>query len=212
MDALDIDEGERLRRLRPMPDGNLPAPHSGVPTNLKGDAELAARVDVMAGVTMTYGVVQPWQELWRSVLAALEQLEAAYRGAAGQQNGDALKRLPTLFCQDCWHLRDWLRHDLNVPRQAATAVVRYAEQQPGLQTARDVANTHKHYGRNPRYREARIGQMASRADQGLVKVTIRIDWRDPGGATGSKDALDMARTAVAEWRAFFNAHALDEAG
>lgn len=195
-----------------MADGNQPGPSSPVPIALKSGADLAVGVDVMAGMSMTYGTVLPWQELWRSVVAELEQLEAAYLGAPGQQNGDALKRLSRLFCQDCWHLKNWLCHDPKVPAKAATAAEAYARKQSAIKIARDVANTHKHYGRHVGYREARVGKMESWSENGLSKVEMQIDWKYPGGASGSIDVLKMAEQAVAEWRAFFKIHRLDEKG
>jgi hypothetical protein len=205
--------GPRPRaRLRLMADGNQPGPGSPDPVALKSGADIAAGVDVMAGISMTYGTVLPWQDLWRSVVAELEQLEGAYLGALGQQNGDALKRLPTLFCQDCWHLKNWLSHDPMVPAKAATAAEAYARKPSAIKDAGDVANTHKHYGRNVGHREARVGKMESWSEKGLIKVKMRIDWKDPGGASGSIDALKLATQAVAEWRAFFKIHGLIEKG
>lgn len=196
-----------------MADEKQPGPGSPVPVALEIGADIAARADVMAGISMTYGTVLPWQDLWRSILAELDQLEAAYDGALGQQNGDALKRLPTLFCQDCWHLKNWLSHDPMVPAKAAKAAEAYAPgKQSAIKIAADVANTHKHYGRHPRKREARVGNMDSRSESGLIKVKMRIDWKDPGGASGSIDALKLAKKAVAEWRAFFKIHGLNEKG
>lgn len=178
------------------------------------DLEAVTTMDAMVGLTVDYGKVRPWQEQWRAVLEAFARLEDAYRGAPGQQNGDSLKRLPTVFCQDCWHLKDWLQSDTAVPPTVAKLVERYATAvaQHSLNLAGDVANTHKHHGRNPGYRTARVGQMDSRQDHGLVRVTMRIDWEDPAGKTGSEDALDLARRSVEEWRAFFTTHRLDESG
>ena len=117
-------------------------------------------------------------------------------------------RLRSNSREDCWHLKDHVKKGTTV---SDAQVEHHAKSSPSIPLAGDAANTHKHGGRKPGTTTARVGGVDLRPGQ-TTKATFRIDWELPDGTTGSDDALVVARKAVAEWRAFFAAHGLDEKG
>ncbi|TQF01991.1 hypothetical protein E6W39_06520 [Kitasatospora acidiphila] len=164
-----------------------------------------ARAEDSAQASVTYVKDRPWQELWRAVLKGLADLEDV--AARRIDPPSDWRTLPTEFCKDVWHLKDWLRNDPAVPQVARDSVDGYAKTQPGIALARDVANTSKHLKRN-------LGQREAYATGGTVteeSASFRIEWTDTkSGVTGTEDALTKARQAVQEWRSFFADHGLDE--
>jgi len=169
---------------------------------------------VFSAPTPTIGIGfntdQPWQELWQSALRRLDELDRCANGLFDDPDpAFEWRRIPLDFCMECWDLKDWLQADPAVPPAVQDLAGRYAINHPAISRAGDVANTKKHRGRKPNAIVARIDKMEV-APGG--RRTFRIDWTEPSGTKGSRDALDLATTVVAEWRRFFSTHGLDENG
>lgn len=154
-------------------------------------------------VGIPYAPDRPWQDQWRAVLAALADLE----GAAARQMDPPTdwRELPIRFCELCWHLRDWLRNDPEVPQAVGRSADLFARDRPALKLAGDVANTNKHRNRKPGDRNAWVSGGTVAED----KASFVIEWSDDG-SSGTEDALATARQAVQDWRGFFATRGLDE--
>jgi len=48
------------------------------------------------------------------------------------------------FFQNCWHIKDWLKHDYRVPKRTRDLVIAAAHASRVLQVCRDMANGTKH--------------------------------------------------------------------
>lgn len=151
---------------------------------------------------------RPWQELWRSILKRLQDLEAAYAGTLPEPSDWAA--LPVDFCKDCFHLKDWIGSDTaRVPASAQGRVAdQYARQDRAIALAGSVCNTAKHRTRKRDQTAAYVGRVELTDN----RARFTIEWKRPDGTTGTRDALDLARAAVNGWRQFFSTHRMDENG
>jgi len=52
------------------------------------------------------------------------------------------------FFQNCWHIKDWLRHDFTVDEKVRATIVAAAESEPDLRVVADLANGSKHFARD----------------------------------------------------------------
>jgi hypothetical protein len=165
--------------------------------------------DHVSGLAVEYTPERPWQEQWRFTRRAYDALERAYAGLDdGLDDFDGWKALALDFCGHCYHLKDWLKNDPTVPATAQQKAESYARKSAGIALAGDVANTYKHRNRRPGQTVAHVAQVALSKDGAKTQATFRIDYTRPDSTTGSVDALELAKQALMEWRAFFGSHNL----
>ncbi|MFJ4932124.1 hypothetical protein [Streptomyces sp. NPDC088736] len=153
---------------------------------------------------------RPWQELWRSILRRLRELEDAYAGTLPGPEPADWTTLPVDFCKDCFHLKDWIRSDTaRVPTSAqGGAADQYARKEPAIALAGAVCNTSKHRTRRAGQTKAHVARVEL-DDNGAA---FTIAWEQPDGTTGTRDALELARAAVEGWQQFLHDHKMDEKG
>ncbi len=167
----------------------------------RGPNDMVETTDAVTNVTVGYGISdRPWFEKWWLVTQGLGELERAYKGEATLSETSQGKALVTRFCSECWDMKDWLVSDTTrVPKAARTAAKLWAESDDAIQLTGDVANTHKHLRRRKNQRVAGV----SRVSVG-PGASMAVSWKDPGqtAVAGSRDALELARTAVKQWRTF----------
>lgn len=169
----------------------------------------AVATDSVVGLGITYADDRPWQEQWAAVLHWQEELHKAYVGRSdGPSDSNRWQQIPIEFCEDCWHLKDWLQADTAVPAATQRTVETYVNQTTFIRLAGDVANTHKHGCRRQGLPVARVSSVDLRPGK-ITKATFQIERRIADGTTSWFDGLDVADGAVAEWRTFFSAHGLD---
>ena len=170
----------------------------------------ATATDSVAALGITYGPDRPWQEQWRAVLGGLDELRKSYAGRTdGPGDSNGWRQIPVEFCEDAYHLKDWLKSDPALPTPLQSGVEPFVQNSTAIRLAGDVANTHKHRTRKPGATVARIASVDLRPGP-PAKATFRIEWKGADGTTGGEDALDVAEAAVAEWRTFFAANGLSE--
>ena len=122
------------------------------------------------------------------------------------------------FFQNCWHLKDWIINDTDVPakirnrRKIERAVKRF----PSLMISADLANRSKHSALNRIRKDAKIvsseirlkiGASTTAAESSAqISYKYKITTAKRTGKLGRKthDALDVARQAVRDWRTFLN--------
>ena len=161
----------------------------------------------MAGFDITYPVTRSWREKWHKVLRELEAIEDAYVGLAGAP-ADWKGRV-VQFCEDCYHLKDWLKNDQSIAQSVRDAVEVHAHGSAAIELAGHVINTDKHYARQTGRTSAHVSSIRLRDLPGSVSTFITIESVS-AGVVHSTDARDLARQAVADWRAFFVANGLSE--
>jgi hypothetical protein len=174
------------------------------------DIDEAIGIDDAVGLAITYSGSRPWQEQWRQVLHDLDELERSYSGREdGPADSNQWRQIPIEFCEDTYHLKDWLKSDPAVPSATQGAVESYAQSSQSIRLAGDVANTNKHRVRKPKEREARIETVDLQLGTSR-KATFSIRWNAPDGTSGAEDALVLAHGTIADWRTFFKQHQLAE--
>jgi hypothetical protein len=140
---------------------------------------------------------RPWRQKWTDTLDALERVENVYTKKEGQGNEDVRRAVEDFF-RVCRELADWLWQDTGSGLDRDT-VLNFVRDDPDLRLADGVAQTIKHHtrtGSDPitaRVTQIFVGPDGARA---------QIDWSKPSGASGSEDALALARRCVGAWRRF----------
>src|SRR5215204_2443052 len=71
-------------------------------------AVLAVVASIEASATVGYNPRRPWQQKWREVLNALNEMDAAYRQP---RDSDETYRIVENFYKVCRELADWLERD-----------------------------------------------------------------------------------------------------
>jgi hypothetical protein len=146
-------------------------------------------------IAIGYTSPRPWQQKWQDVLDALKPIEHAYTTKESLSN-EGIRRDVENFFEVCRELADWLWQNSGVSKDIVMKLVHGSHY---LRLADAMAQTTKHHtrtGNNPitaDVAEVRIGPDGAR---------VRIDWSRTSGASGSGDALDLARGCVRSWQRF----------
>jgi hypothetical protein len=145
--------------------------------------------------------LQPWQQKWRDVQHGLEQVEDAYDiTQAPQHDNEYVRRVVEDFFKDCRELADWLWQDRQSTGLDEPTVKAYMRGDRDLNLADAIAQTTKHHTRTMGTDPITARIMDINTDPGGRDVTIA--WSQPSGASGSEDALGLARRCVDAWRQF----------
>jgi hypothetical protein len=165
---------------------------------------LVVTATMSATASVGYAPTPAWTRKWRDVLDGLAELEGLY--SLPDTSNEPARRAVEVFFARCRELADWLQHNAAVDK-ADLYDLRSTD--PALKICDGMAQTTKHHTRtrdrrNPDPITARVSWF-----HGGPGVHLDIDWSTASGASGTEDALDLARRCVSSWRAFFAAHGLD---
>ncbi|HEV2636326.1 MAG TPA: hypothetical protein VGX23_14335 [Actinocrinis sp.] len=143
-----------------------------------------------------------WTVKWAGVVRGLHLIDAGYSGTATSPDWAAAM---VQFCEDCYHLQDWIKSDPAVSPSVQAAVRPFLDSgaAPCINMAADVINTSKHRTRN-RGAQARA-TLVELADSDAVTITVESVY---DGVTTLWDGQAIARRSVAEWLTFFAAQGL----
>jgi hypothetical protein len=144
-----------------------------------------------------------WRRKWREVLHDRQSLADAY--AEDHLDAEHLNRRVEAFFKTCRELADWIEEATGRP------AIAYVKSQPALDLCDAVAQTAKHYTRDPsRGRDSDpITAILVQLYGDETVIHADIEWTKESGADGVVDALDLARRCRDEWREFFQMHDLD---
>lgn len=168
-----------------------------------GQIEDQARANDAATWSLAFpGEQRPWQEMWALIEYNLRRLESRYAGPKGADGMIGLKNDVYNFFIACYHLTDHLQHDPAVPENVQEAVRNYVQNKVALTLAGDLVNTFKHHTRrNSTDLSVRITRLSS-------TPTATIGWTEPVKGERQRDALELAKTTVQDWRSFLDQHGL----
>ena len=141
----------------------------------------------------------------RNQLAKVKRhLVVLEQGRAGDQAHDTLFS----FFENCWHLKDHIKHDSSVPQRVREAIEQDVTGFDALMISADIANRSKHLTLNrPARVDAKVTTFHIKAYEGSDQpASTSYDITVPGRPP--LDALAVARQAVADWETLFNGYAL----
>jgi hypothetical protein len=142
-----------------------------------------------------------WQAMWVYVELRLARVREWYSGGVAL-NVNELEWDSYAFFVACYHVKDYLKSDPQVPQEVERKVEDYVHNESeSLALAGDITNTFKHRERTD-MREVRI--IKETIGQHL---SVIFGWTDRGIGY-QRDCLELAEEAVTDWRRFFQRHAL----
>jgi hypothetical protein len=118
------------------------------------------------------------------------------------------------FCQNCWHLKDWIKNDTSLPQLVRNRVENEVKKYHSLMVFADLANRSKHFTLWPKsnrvdgklkgkdviihaptfHLNLETGQSTS--EGGSIEYNYRVVSIDGAEYSG----LDLARQALENWR------------
>jgi hypothetical protein len=156
-------------------------------------AEFFTVIDGLASITVVRGPDRSWTEKWIAVHKQLERVETGCTPAGYKGNDDVIRAFEGFFV-DCIHVGDWLWNDRKTGFTEAE-VRAYIYKDPDLTLCRAVANTGKHHTRSdPNAMTARVGSI----EWSPTAIEVSVHW-SKGSASGTTDALALARRCVDAW-------------
>lgn len=180
------------------PCANCSSPHRTVAITLSDSVTVTGDVHIEA----TFGQHRPWYEQWHDVRKHLEQVEAACT-RSGYKGVDTVRRTFDGFFVECTHLADWLWSDESTGLTDAE-VLKYVNNDSDLRLCKAAANTGKHHTRNnPNALTAKVGSLVTNGNG----VDVEVHW-SKGSASGSTEALALARNCVASWDRYLKSKGL----
>jgi len=111
------------------------------------------------------------------------------------------------FFMNCFHLKDWIRYDTDIPYQE---VENFVNENDCLKYCADIANGSKHLSLSRRRKtsESDILRTAVIIDKEKQQaIPLLIIWDSQGNI---KDTFEIATEAVEKWREFFRKYELFE--
>jgi hypothetical protein len=142
-----------------------------------------------------------WQRKWRDVLYFREAIAEEY--VSGRLRVDDLTRCIESFLKTCHELVDWIQESTGLP------VRDYAKSSPTLTICDAVAQTAKHYARDPKYSKDPITGIVVELFGDKAGIRADVAWKSNSRPSGRQDALALADLCIAEWEKFLQLHKLD---
>lgn len=142
-----------------------------------------------------------WQRKWRDVLHERRALANEY--AQRRLWDDELTRRVETFFKVCRELGDWLKEATDLDALA------YLHASADLQVCDAVAQTAKHFARNPSQGRDPITAVVATLNETGNGPRASLCWTSAGGRNGQADALELADRCITEWEKFFQQNGLD---
>jgi hypothetical protein len=106
------------------------------------------------------------------------------------------------FFQNCWHVKDWLRHDPQVDELTKEAVIARAHDSVALRVCREMCNGTKHLGARPGASHDHIDTTIVPGGETLMDCLI-----DNGAGTLVSGRV-LAHQCIGEWVSILEFHGL----
>jgi len=112
------------------------------------------------------------------------------------------------FFLNCYHLRDWIKHDDKLPARARRNVDAFINSRDCLKICRDICIAVKHLKMKSKPLSGRVPKWRSR------KIHLVLGGRQPSlgikyslmTGKGLMDAFDLATDCIREWEQFIKAN------
>jgi hypothetical protein len=107
------------------------------------------------------------------------------------------------FFQNCWHIKDWVKHDPLVPSATKEIIVDMAENQSvDLKMCQQLCNGTKHLGARPGAKHSRI------ESEYVDGFTVDMDCVIEDASGNLISGKDLASRCIAEWERILNSQSL----
>ncbi len=114
------------------------------------------------------------------------------------------------FFLNCYHLKDWIKHDPAAPGTAQQAIEGYVSANRSLRLCADICNSLKHLrltssrsGENPTFGQKHFALSLEPGQPTTISLKYEVDT-----TAGPVDAFQLATECVAAWDGFLTTHAL----
>src|ERR1700734_285868 len=166
----------------------------------------ARNTENIANVPSTKRVVgvSKWETQFKRMIRALAKLE--------KTNSDEDVEFDDMyfFFQNCWHLKDWIANDDDLPQSTRYAIAQAAEKIESLKFCADLANGSKHLKLKSARKGAWIGRLSITNDKGEAVSSVELryavysdqGWSTPANVTG------FARQCIQDWKDLLAVHGL----
>ena len=152
-------------------------------------------------------MIRKYYEQYQRMIRCFDHLApvvSAYYVGQGPTTWDNELDLAYSFFMNAYHLKDWIKHDINVPASARNAVESHVNATRALRLCADICNGFKHLtltttrsGENPTLR-------AGLSDGPAFKYLWFAVETDSGGTSVGELAAD----SIAAWQSFLLGNAL----
>ncbi|MDF0674040.1 MAG: hypothetical protein P0120_06825 [Nitrospira sp.] len=113
------------------------------------------------------------------------------------------------FFMNCYHLKDWIKHDATVTVATKQVVEAHINSSRALKLCADICNSLKHLhltssrsGENPAFGRKQFGLALG---TGPTTINLKYEIDTTGGAI---DAFQLATDCIEAWNTFFSANRL----
>ncbi len=113
------------------------------------------------------------------------------------------------FFMNCYHLKDWIKHDSAVPLAVQQSVEGYINANRSLRLCADICNSLKHLtltsqrsGESPTFGKKEFG-LAFGGETPVIKLKYQVN-----ATSGPVDAFKLATECVDAWNAFLSSNGL----
>ena len=151
-------------------------------------------MNVSSGYKEQYGRVQRWHTRFQTLDAGREH------NVSSDNYVDEIYA----FFMNCFHLKDWIKHDRAVSTPVRDAVEDYVNSERALCLCADICNSLKHLelvrsrsGEGPTFGKKAFGLVLGPGEPPVISLKYEIET-----ASGPVDAFQLATECVASWDAF----------
>jgi hypothetical protein len=131
----------------------------------------------------------------------LERMKASNLDAVESQD------MTWTFFQNCWHVKDWLKHDLLVTKQQKDAAIKMAEQSPVLRICRGLCNGTKHFLSDGATHD-HIAYIMHAQPPGAPDIPNVIDCVIDDGSGLQVSGRKLAEDCIVEWERILESQGL----
>jgi len=155
-----------------------------------------------------------WEHQWMRMIRWHRRTLDATGRHGGQASLDA-EDFSDALCQSVWHLKDWLKNDPRQTEIGSSEVETFANDDPALKVAADLANGTKHVvlsATGSRTDDVRMGHVhwSGEGDpddpEGVHRVWVYVDEPERGDR---REVVDVAWEAIESWRKWLTEQGLE---
>jgi hypothetical protein len=156
------------------------------------------------------GILYKHEEQFERVKRWYERFKRIDEGTSHEKSTEFYQDDVYAFFLNCYHLKDWIKHDSTVPKSVTSIVENFVGGSKHLAICADICNSIKHLTLTKPPRSGKAPQWGSRNVKATLyepssKSTVTVNYSIMT-ATGPMDAFDLATKCVQEWEQFIKSN------